>query len=93
MNSIEFSKIFQGLPVFSIKDIEKRYPGFERENLLNWQKKGYLLRIRNGWYSHHWVQNRLNPLISNFLQHRNPLHAICNGLLINVLGGLMKLFF
>lgn len=51
MNSIEFSKIFQGTPVFSINEIEKRFPGFERENLLNWQKKGYLLRIRNGWYS------------------------------------------
>lgn len=51
MNILEFSKIFQGIPVFSTKDIEKRFPGFERENLLNWQKKGYLLRVRNGWYS------------------------------------------
>lgn len=51
MNLLEFSNIFRGIPVFSTKDIEKRFPGFERENLLNWQKKGALLRIRNGWYS------------------------------------------
>lgn len=51
MNLLEFSKYFQGIPVFSTKDIEKRFPGFERENLVNWQKRGYLIRIRNGWYS------------------------------------------
>jgi len=51
MDIIKFSKIFQGIPVFSILDMEKRFPGFERENLLNWQKKGFVLRIRNGWYS------------------------------------------
>ena len=51
MNILDFSKTFRGIPVFSTADIEKRFPGFERENLLNWQKKGALLRIRNGWYS------------------------------------------
>lgn len=51
MNWLQFSKSFRGLPVFSIHEIEKRFPGFERENLLNWQKRGYLLKIRNGWYS------------------------------------------
>lgn len=51
MNIYQFAKIFQGIPVFSTLDIEKRFPGFERENLLNWQKKGILIRIRNGWYS------------------------------------------
>lgn len=51
MNIYQFAKIFQGVPVFSTLDIEKRFPGFERENLLNWQKKGILIRIRNGWYS------------------------------------------
>jgi len=50
MNFLELSRIFRGMPVFSTSDIEKRFPGFERENLLNWQKKGFLVRIRNGWY-------------------------------------------
>lgn len=51
MNIFEFAKTFRGIPVFSIQDIEKHFPNFERDNLLNWQKKGVLLRIRNGWYS------------------------------------------
>ncbi len=50
MNYIQFAKTFQGVPTFSIADIEKYFPGYERENLLNWQKKGVLQRIRNGWY-------------------------------------------
>lgn len=50
MNYVEFSKTFRGTPVFSTNDIEKRFQGFERENLLHWQKKGFLLRVRNGWY-------------------------------------------
>jgi hypothetical protein len=36
MNFLELSRIFRGMPVFSTSDIEKRFPGFERENLLNW---------------------------------------------------------
>ncbi|MBK6997844.1 MAG: hypothetical protein IPH31_24255 [Lewinellaceae bacterium] len=51
MNYSSFANIFRRVPVFSIAEIEKYFPGFERENLLNWQKKGDLLRIRNGWYS------------------------------------------
>ena len=51
MNIFQFSKTFQGVPVFSIRDTQKYFPAFERENLLNWQKKGWLQRIRNGWYS------------------------------------------
>lgn len=50
MNYTQFAKTFQGSPTFSIADIEKYFPGYERENLLNWQKKGILVRIRNGWY-------------------------------------------
>jgi predicted transcriptional regulator of viral defense system len=51
MNYLNFSKIFQNQPVFSMLDIEKNFPNFERENLQHWQKKGYLLRVRNGFYS------------------------------------------
>lgn len=36
--------------VFSIVDIEKSFPGFVRQNLVNWQKEGHLLKIRRGWY-------------------------------------------
>ncbi len=50
MKVLEFLQSFRDLPAFSIVEIEKRFPGFERENLQNWQKKGYLRRIRNGFY-------------------------------------------
>jgi predicted transcriptional regulator of viral defense system len=51
MNKLDFINEFRNIPVFSTTEIEKVFPDFERENLLNWQKKGVLLRIRNGWYS------------------------------------------
>ena len=51
MKILNFIQTFREFPVFSNVEIEKHYPDFERENLQNWQKKGYLRRIRNGWYS------------------------------------------
>ena len=51
MNFLTFSSYLGDLPVISTAEIDKRFPGFERENLLNWQKKGCLVRVRNGWYS------------------------------------------
>jgi hypothetical protein len=36
--------------VFSTGDIEKMFPGFVHLNLVNWQKKGYLQKIRREWY-------------------------------------------
>jgi len=38
----------QGL--FSINHIRLYYPEFNTDNLLNWQDKGYILRLRKGWY-------------------------------------------
>jgi len=51
MKILDFVQTFHSVPVFSVLDIQKNFPGFESENLLNWQKKGYLVRVRNGWYS------------------------------------------
>lgn len=69
MKIIEFLQKFEQPPAFSIKEVEGWRPGFERENLLNWQKKGHIIRIRNGWYSvkgriateeHlYWVANKI----------------------------------
>ena len=46
----DFKQQFSQYPLFSTIEIEKRYPGFNKINLLSWQKKGYLQKIRNGWY-------------------------------------------
>ena len=50
MKILEFIDAFKEMPIFSTLDIEKSFPNFEMENLQNWQKKGYILRIRNKWY-------------------------------------------
>lgn len=69
MNILDFLNQFKKKPAFSVREVEQLYPGFERENLLNWQKKDYIVRIRNGWYSvkgrianeaHlYWVANKI----------------------------------
>lgn len=36
--------------VFSIKDIEKEFASFDKKALVYWQKKDFLIKIRNGYY-------------------------------------------
>ncbi|MFC2081116.1 hypothetical protein ACFLR8_02785 [Bacteroidota bacterium] len=36
--------------VFSVGDVEKQFPSMNLMNLVRWQKKGYILRLRNRWY-------------------------------------------
>ncbi len=50
MNFLTFKKAFDSYLIFSIKDIEKIVPGFNKMNLVRWQKKELLKKIRNKWY-------------------------------------------
>jgi predicted transcriptional regulator of viral defense system len=50
MNYLAFRKQFLDYKVFSLMEIEKINPDFNRINLVNWQNKGYLIKLRNGWY-------------------------------------------
>ena len=50
MQFLEFKQQFSKYIIFSINEIEKLYPKFNKINLLSWQKKGYLQKIRNSWY-------------------------------------------
>jgi predicted transcriptional regulator of viral defense system len=50
MGYLEFEKALKTFPVFSVKDIEKRFPGFDNRRLVEWQQKGYLLKIKRGYY-------------------------------------------
>ena len=50
MQFIEFKKKFDKYPVFSVQEIEKIYPNWNRMNLRNWQQKRYILKLRNNWY-------------------------------------------
>lgn len=51
MNYLGFEKVLKTFPVFSVKDIQKRFPGFDSRRLVEWQQKGYLLKVKRGYYS------------------------------------------
>jgi predicted transcriptional regulator of viral defense system len=40
----------QRIPVFSIRDIEFFFPDFDSRRLVEWQKKDYIIKLRNGYY-------------------------------------------
>lgn len=50
MNFLEFNKQMSAFPAFSVKEIEKQFPGFDKRRLVEWQNKGYLQKIRNNYY-------------------------------------------
>lgn len=50
MKYLELEKAFKTYPVFSVKDIQKRFPGFDNRRLVEWQEKGYIVKIRRGYY-------------------------------------------
>ncbi|MCB0574465.1 MAG: hypothetical protein KDC61_07855 [Saprospiraceae bacterium] len=62
MNFLTFKSTFQDYPVFSRTEIKKHFPNFDPKNLVRWQKKGYLLKVRNNWYcfeDHQWDERQL----------------------------------
>jgi predicted transcriptional regulator of viral defense system len=46
-----FQKSLKASPVFSTRDIEKLWGKVNPSNLINWQDKGYIIRLRNDWYA------------------------------------------
>jgi predicted transcriptional regulator of viral defense system len=51
MNYIEFRENFYSLACFSLDQIYSAYPQFDRTNLTRWMKKGYIARLRQGYYT------------------------------------------
>ncbi|MFC2115584.1 hypothetical protein ACFLTU_03875 [Bacteroidota bacterium] len=47
---VEFQAKMGSFRVFSVGDVEKQFPSMNLMNLVRWQKKGYILRLRNRWY-------------------------------------------
>lgn len=37
-------------PVFSVREIEKYFPGFDSRRLVEWQEKGFITKLRNRFY-------------------------------------------
>lgn len=51
MQFIEFQKQFLPHLIFSLLDIQKVYPNFSYRQLDRWEKKEYLLKIKQGYYT------------------------------------------
>ena len=47
---VTFKNTLKDFIVFSPNDIRKYFPEFDKKNLVYWQKKGYIKRIRNNYY-------------------------------------------
>ena len=46
----DFRAAFQGLPVIPLPEIRMRFPEMHRSRLSQWQQRGLLLKVRNGFY-------------------------------------------
>jgi predicted transcriptional regulator of viral defense system len=51
MKFLDFKKALNDKSFFSYTDIRKLIPNFDRRRLVEWQKAGYIIKIRNGYYS------------------------------------------
>ncbi len=51
MSFLEFKDKMFDLACFSIHQVYAWKPGFDRNNLTRWTKKGYLLRLRQGYFA------------------------------------------
>jgi len=51
MNFHQFREGIYELGVFNNRQVNSSFPGFDRKNLSRWTDKGYLLKLRNGYYT------------------------------------------
>lgn len=47
---MDFIEKVKELGIFSIADIEILHPNIDKRRLFEWKKKGYIMKLRNGWY-------------------------------------------
>ncbi len=47
---LEFREALYPQGLFSSAQVKLHYPDFNANNLLHWQKKGYIVRLRREWY-------------------------------------------
>ncbi|MBS3768340.1 MAG: hypothetical protein KGY75_09525 [Candidatus Cloacimonetes bacterium] len=50
MNYLEFKRKMEKFHVFSIREIDKQFDDFDSRRLVEWQKRGYILKLRNSYY-------------------------------------------
>jgi predicted transcriptional regulator of viral defense system len=51
MNYFAFQKTFEGRDIIPLNDILKTYPNFDSRRLVEWQRKGYITKLINKFYT------------------------------------------
>ncbi|MEW5758276.1 MAG: hypothetical protein AB1755_02225 [Candidatus Omnitrophota bacterium] len=67
MNYLNLREKFKDFTIFSLSDVRKVYPTFDRRRLTEWQSKGYIQKIIRGYY-----------IFSDFKIEENSLFTIAN---------------
>ena len=57
---VEFQTKLSPFRVFSVQDVKKLFPSMNMMNLVRWQEKGYILKLRNRWYAFNDAQSSEN---------------------------------
>jgi predicted transcriptional regulator of viral defense system len=60
MTFLEFKNKMFDLACFNINQVYAWQPGFDRNNLTRWVKKGYLIRLRQGYFAFPEYKNKPN---------------------------------
>jgi predicted transcriptional regulator of viral defense system len=71
MNTIDFQKKFQPYQVFSLQDVKKFFSDFSYRQIDRWEKKGYLIKIKQGFYTlaDQDINQSFSFLIGNRIYH------------------------
>ena len=56
----EFHIKLRPFRVFSTTDVEKQFPSMNLMNLVRWQEKGYISKLRNKWYAFNDAESHEN---------------------------------
>ena len=81
LSFLQFKETLFQQGIFSIDHIRLLFPDFNSDNLLNWQKKGYIFKLRNKWYcfrefttitdSHYLIANTIYS--PSYISHQEAL--------------------
>jgi len=66
---VDFQDKMRPFRVFSVQDVRKQFPSMNLMNLVRWQEKGYILKLRNRWYAFNDAESHENMewLVANLI--------------------------
>jgi len=66
-----FRNTFEKHLIFSVYDVNAYFPDFDSKRLVEWQKKGYIVKLINKWYYFPLFtkQNNSHLLAANSIYH------------------------